>query len=257
MVGHRDVQPVVFDARLHDDLAIGGRVLRRVLEHVRQRDRRETRIDLRFRSASASTRSACPSRACRTWQLAASTTSAGVTHCRSTWIAAASMRAMSRMSWNRRVSRSSSTTAASACVPPLVGRQLASQVFDRDANRRQRRLQIVAQRRQQRRRQIGLLPHQFRGVTFRQELRAFDRDRHHAGQRVQRADVQRRRDRGQQTDGFRPVSQRHDEYAVAHPRCAHGRRRRAGAHRTPTCRAPWRGPCSTYRRRRRRPRCPP
>jgi hypothetical protein len=47
-IGDRHVQPVVLDVRLHDDLAIDGRILRRVLEHMRQGDGRELGIDLRF-----------------------------------------------------------------------------------------------------------------------------------------------------------------------------------------------------------------
>ena len=47
-IRHHHVQPVVLDLRLHQDLAIDRGVLRRVLEHMRQRNRCELRIDLRF-----------------------------------------------------------------------------------------------------------------------------------------------------------------------------------------------------------------
>ena len=133
-----------------------------------------------------------------------------VTHCRSTRIAAASMRAMSRMSWNSRVSRSSSASAAPACAAALVGRQIAAQVLDGDADRGQRRLQVVAERREQRRRQVGLLPHELGGVALAEELRALDGDRHDAGDRVERAEVERRRDGREQADGLGAVAERHD-----------------------------------------------
>ena len=49
----------------------------------------------------------------------------------------------------------------------------------------------------------------------REELRALDRDRDDAGNRVERADVERRCDGGEQADRPRPVAQRHDRQ----PRC--------------------------------------
>ena len=45
MVRHRDVQAVGLHSGVNDDLAIRRRVLRRVLEQVRQGDRGDSRID--------------------------------------------------------------------------------------------------------------------------------------------------------------------------------------------------------------------
>ena len=73
--------------------------------------------------------------------------------------------------------------------PAFVGRQLAAEVFDRGLDRRQRRAQIVAQRGEQRRGEIGFLPYQLRRVALGQKLRALDRDRDDTGQGVERADV--------------------------------------------------------------------
>ena len=195
-------------------------------------------------SASASTRSACPFSACLTWATAASTTSAAATHWRSTRIAAASMRAMSRMSWNRRVSRSSSPMAAPACWRALIGGQIAAQVFDGQPDRRQWRPQVMAQRREQRRRKIRLLSDELRRIALGQELRPFDRDRHDAGDRVERADVERRRrpPRAARPPACRAAAEQ------STPRCSRrrecDRHRHADGRRTPACRVPSPGACS-------------
>ena len=116
MVGDRHVQSVVLDARVHDDAPVGGEYCAAFSSRCdRATDARRGSIST-SRSASASTRTSRPSSACLTCAMAASTTSAAVTHWRSTRMAAASIRAMSRMSWKRRVRRSSSVIAAPACA---------------------------------------------------------------------------------------------------------------------------------------------
>jgi hypothetical protein len=45
VIHDRHVQAVSLDARLHQDVTVGRRVLRRILEQVRERRRREARID--------------------------------------------------------------------------------------------------------------------------------------------------------------------------------------------------------------------
>ena len=88
------------------------RVLRGVFEQVRERARRQPRIDAHQTSdsTSAETVDGGPSSACSTWSRAASTISDGCTQRRSAPIAPASMRAISRMFWNRRVRRSTSVS---------------------------------------------------------------------------------------------------------------------------------------------------
>ena len=99
VVRDRDMQSIRLDPGVHDDLPIGRRVLRRVLEQVRQRHRRQARVDfdLHLRVGIHAHARVPPAHAGRA-PTAASTTSAAATHCRSMRIAAASMRAMSRMS---------------------------------------------------------------------------------------------------------------------------------------------------------------
>ena len=103
-----------------------------------------------------------------------------------------------------------------ACLSGVfAGRQMTAQVLDRDANRRERRLQVVAERREQRRREIRLLPHQFRGFAFAEELRPLDRNRDHTRNGVKCADVEGWRDGGEQADRLRAVPERDDQHAVA------------------------------------------
>ena len=72
----------------------------------------------------------------------------------------------------------------------LVGRQVAAQVLDGHPDDGQRCPEVVAQRRQQRRRQIRLLPDEVGRVTFRQELGPFDRDGDDARDGVEGADIE-------------------------------------------------------------------
>ena len=51
VIGHRDVEAVGLYAPLHHDFGVARRILRRVLEDVRQRDRGEAGIDLHFHLA--------------------------------------------------------------------------------------------------------------------------------------------------------------------------------------------------------------
>ena len=114
------------------------------------------------------------------------------------------------MSWNRRDKRIELGDRHVGLRPALVGRQVAAEVLDGDTDRGERRLEIVAQRRQQRGGQIGLLPDQFRGVALDQELRALDGDGDDAGERVQGAEVQGGGDRGEQADRLDAMAKRHD-----------------------------------------------
>ena len=97
---------------------------------------------------------------------------------------------------------------------PIIRGQIASQILHGDSYRRQWCSQIMAERREQRARQVRLLPHKRGGVTFRQELRPLDGNGDDAGDGVERADVERRRRRYQKPNGFCTVSERDDEQLV-------------------------------------------
>ena len=71
----------------------------------------------------------------------------------------------------------------------------------------------MAERREECRRQVGLLPDEFGGLTFSEKLCPLDGDRHDAGDGVQCAEIDGRRNRCEQADGFRAVAQRNDERA--------------------------------------------
>jgi len=81
-------------------------------------------------------------------------------------------------------------------------RHLPTQILDRHLDRGQWCSQIVTQRGEQRGREIRLLFDELGGVSFLKELGSLDRNRHHTGDGIKRADVDQRRDRGQQADGL-------------------------------------------------------
>ena len=127
----------------------------------------------------------------------------GCAHRASVATAPASMRAISRMFWNSRVRRSTSARIRSLCSSRSSA--VSAGVLDvgrRDANGGERRPQIVAQRRQQRRLQLLALPGQLPRLALLEELRALDRDRDHAAERVERAGLDRPPGRGEQADGL-------------------------------------------------------
>ena len=95
----------------------------------------------------------------------------------------------------------------------LVAGQVPAKIFNRDSDRGQRGAEVVAERREQGGCEIGFLPCESGGVPLGHELRAFDRDRHDPGDRVEGADVEGWR-RGQQADGPGPVPQRHDRESI-------------------------------------------
>ena len=75
-------------------------------------------------------------------------------------------------------------------------------------------LQVMAQRREQRRRKIGLLPDELGRVTLRQELGPFDRDGDDARNGVECADIECRRGRREEPDRLRAVPQRNNRHLV-------------------------------------------
>ena len=161
---------------------------------------RRSPADARARSRSAAGRAA-PARpdrrarradarcsVCSTWSRAAATISEGCAQRGSAAIAPASMRAISRMFWKSRVRRSTSARIRSLCSTPVVGGQPRGlDVARGDANGRERRAQVVAERRQQRRLQLLALACQLGRLALLEKLRAFDRDRDDAAERVERA----------------------------------------------------------------------
>ena len=167
-------------------------ILRGVLQQVRQRGRGQPRIEPhRHVVARSSTVTWCPASVCSTWSRAAATISDGWVHRDSVATAPASMRAISRMFWNSRVSRSTSVRMRSLCSARPRREPGRHDVAGGDADGGQRRAQIVPERRQQRGLQLFALPGQLAGLALLEKLRALDRDRHDAGQGVERAGLDR------------------------------------------------------------------
>ena len=189
-VGHCHVQAIVLDAGLDDDLAIGRRVLRGVLEHVRERDRHQTRIDFGFEvslgvHAQRVSLERVPNVRAR------GIDDVGCRHPLLVHTDGCCVDARHIEDVLEQAGEAMQLHAGGARLfTPLLGWQLTTQVFDGRLDRRQRCAQIVAQRREERRREVGLLPNQVRRIPLGQELRALDRDRHDAGKRVERADVE-------------------------------------------------------------------
>ena len=126
------------------------------------------------------------------------------------------MRAISRRFWNSRVRRSTSDRIRSLCSSRSS--RVSSGRLDiarGDADRGQRRPQVVAERRQQRGLQLLALPRQLAGLALLEKLRAFDGDRDDAGQRIERAGLDRTAGRGEQADRLRADSQRHEPDGLA------------------------------------------
>ena len=131
-------------------------------------------------------------------------------------IAPVSIRAISRMFWKSRVSRWTSARIRSALLQPVVGGQPRGLDVGRgDADRGERRAQIVAERRQQRRFQLLALAGQLRRLALLEKLRPFDRDRHDARQSVERTGFNRPAGRSEQTDGPGAHAQGHEPNRAA------------------------------------------
>ena len=79
-----------------------------------------------------------------------------------------------------------------ALLAAIVGGQVVAQVLDCNPDRGEWRPQIVTEGRQQRSGQIGFLFDELRGIPLCEELRAFNRNRHHAGHGIERTDIERR-----------------------------------------------------------------
>ena len=192
LIGDRDLEARRRSTRAaHADRPVRWRILRRVLQQVRQRRRHQARIDLDFGIGVGvdANRRGPPARVARVPSRRPRYRPGSPTGDRRR-MRPASIRAMSRMSWNSRVSRSISSSAAPRLSRAVVGEQSPPQVLDRDPDRGQRRTQVVAQRGEQRGGEVGLLPDHFGGLALGQKLRTFDRDRHHAGHGIERPDVE-------------------------------------------------------------------
>ena len=213
MVGHRDVKAVGLNSGVNENVAIGWRVQRRVLDQVGQGDRGDSRIDfdlgllvgIHAQGMSAD----------------------GVTNLRGGGVDDVGRCHPLRLEMNRgRVDACHVQNVLEQSRQPiqfdergtglflaLLRLEVPSQVLDGDPNRRDRRLQVVAERREECGRQVGLLPHEVGGLTFAEKLCPLDGDGDHAGDGVQGAEIDGRRHRREQSDGFRAVTQRHDERA--------------------------------------------
>ena len=135
--------------------------------------------------------------------------------------------------------------AARACSRRSSAGRLAAQVLDGDPDRRQRRAQIVAQRRQQRRREIGLLPHELGRVALREELRALDRNRRRRRPRRRACRCRAPATAAASTPiGLVPCRSGTSDDLIVRRRRGCARRRRADARRIRACRAPSPAPCS-------------
>ena len=125
------------------------------------------------------------------------------------------------MSWKRRDRRPSSAAARFRLPLAILRHQFPAKVLDRDADRRQRGLQVVAQRRQQRRREIGLLADELGGVALAEELRSLDRNRDDAAQRIEGAEIEVRCDRREKPHRLHAVAEWHDRDASLRVADAH------------------------------------
>ena len=95
------------------------------------------------------------------------------------------------------------------------------------------------ERRQQRRLQLLALARQLGRLALLEELRALDRDRHDAGERVERAGLDGPARGGEQADGLGADPQRHEPNRAAVDRPSSGGRRRCGRRRRTRA---WSGP---------------
>jgi hypothetical protein len=93
-----------------------------------------------------------------------------------------------------------------------VAQRSGLQIGRRHADRRERRAQVVAQRRQQRRLQLLAPASQLTGFAFLQELRALDGNGHDAGEGVERACLHWPARRRQQSDGSGAHPERHQSH---------------------------------------------
>ena len=92
----------------------------------------------------------------------------------------------------------------------LLIRPRRSQVVGGDTNGRERRPQVVSERRQERRLQLFALARQLGSLPFLEELHALDGNRRETGDRVERAGVDGPARGGEKTDPPCPEAKRHD-----------------------------------------------
>ena len=98
-----------------------------------------------------------------------------------------------------------------ALLAPVGVRQPRGlQVARRDADGRQRRAQVVGERRQQRRFQLFVAARNLRRLAFLEELRALDGDRREARDGVERPRLDRAAGGRQEADGFGAEAERDD-----------------------------------------------
>ena len=88
------------------------------------------------------------------------------------------------------------------------------QVIGGDANGRQWRAQVMAERRQERGLQLFALTRELGALPLVEKLHSLDRDRGQPGERVERAGFHRSACGGEQTDRLRPEPERHDADVV-------------------------------------------
>ena len=216
VVADRDRQSADVDAGADVDGGARRRVLGGVLEHVRQRRRGQPRIDAhRLVTADGDVHGMPPQRpadliACggRRFPTDGSGAAALATP-------PASIRAISRMFSNSRSRRSTSTWMTSVCSARSPGDSAAAQVGSGDANRGERRPQVVAERRQQRRLQLLALPGELGGLALLEKARPLDANGDDAGQRVEGAGLHRPPGGGEQADWPGADAQRHQAYGAA------------------------------------------
>ena len=248
VIAHLDHQPFVGHSRAaRRSSSPAGAVLGGVLQQVRQRrggqtriePHRHIRVDVHVQRVPLQRR-ARPGRAPRR---RSPTDASSAIRRRSP---PASMRAISRMFWNSRVRRSTSARIRSLCSSrssAVSARRL--DVARRDTNGRERRAQIVSQRREQRRLQLLALARQLGRLALFEKLRALDGDRHDAAERVERARPRSagRRRRAGRWVWCRPAAARAGSCDRRPPssggRRRSGRRRRTRARSAPSQR-PWR-----------------
>ena len=120
------------------------------------------------------------------------------------------------MSWTRRLSCAIWSRASALCSTTLVlGHRRVGHVLERDLDRRERRAQIVADRREERRRQLRALVRGVGGLPLREHGFALQRDGDDAGDGFGRAGFERARPDAHQADRTRAKANRHQHELAA------------------------------------------
>jgi len=192
LVRHRDMEAVELDAGFDEYCEIGRRILRGIFEQVRQRDRGDAGIDLDLGLLVGVN--------------AQGMSAERLTHLRGGGVDDVGRRHPLRLEVNR-----GGVDAGHVLFLAFRWLEGAPQILDGDPNGRNRRLQVVAERGEKCRRQIGFLPDEVGGLPFAEKLRALDGNRHDAGDGVQCAQINGRRHGREQANGLGAVTQWHDE----------------------------------------------